>query len=126
MDMVAGGDALLTLARRNGIKSWWTGAELLVLRGGVMSAAQTSSYDIAKTAALKYKVVDDGPFLHFLSSTFASAGVTTLSPPPPLLPADSMCWVGRFAVPSELHPSPSLPRQCPLETAPCSVYADMR
>lgn len=29
-----------------GLKSWWTGAELLVVRGGVMSAAQTSSYEI--------------------------------------------------------------------------------
>lgn len=72
-----GGDALVTLARTKGLKSWWTGAELLVVRGGVMSAAQTSSYDVAKTMALKYKVLEDGPFLHFLSSAFASVVCVT-------------------------------------------------
>jgi len=72
-----GADALMKLARKRGIKSWWTGAELLVLRGGVMSAAQTSSYDIAKTNAIKYKVMDDGPFLHFFSSLFASVVCVT-------------------------------------------------
>ena len=58
--------------RALGLRGCWLGSGLLVLRGGVMSASQTSSYDYSKTTVLQRGWGSDGPQLHFLASFLAS------------------------------------------------------
>ena len=69
----SGVSALRLLAAKEGIlKGWWFGSGLLVLRGGVMSASQTTAYDWSKTRIRSKDWIADGPPLHFLCSFFAS------------------------------------------------------
>jgi hypothetical protein len=65
--------ALRSLAKADGLLAgWWYGSGLLVLRGGVMSASQTTAYDWSKTRIRSKDWMADGPPLHFLCSFFAS------------------------------------------------------
>jgi hypothetical protein len=68
-----GVSALRSLAVKDGLlKGLWFGSGLLVLRGAVMSASQTTAYDWSKSTIRRNDWIDDGPPLHFLCSFAAS------------------------------------------------------
>lgn len=65
--------ALRSLAAKDGLlRGLWFGSGLLVLRGAVMSASQTTAYDWSKSTIRRRDWIDDGPPLHFLCSFVAS------------------------------------------------------
>ena len=65
--------ALRSLAATDGLlRGLWFGSGLLVLRGAVMSASQTTAYDWSKSTVRGREWIDDGPPLHFLCSFVAS------------------------------------------------------
>lgn len=73
-----GVSALRSLAAKDGLlKGLWFGSGLLVLRGAVMSASQTSAYDWSKSTVRRRDWIDDGPPLHFLCSFAASVVCVT-------------------------------------------------
>ena len=67
---------LAHLAKVQGLRSLWRGADVLVARGAIMSATQLTTYDMTK-GKLKEAGMEDGPVVHSMASLVASFALTT-------------------------------------------------
>lgn len=69
-------DGLSTTFKSSGLKGLWRGASAIMVRGGLLSAGQTTGYDWCKTLCKRNKWLDDGFFLHTIASVTAGVGAT--------------------------------------------------
>jgi hypothetical protein len=67
---------LAHLAATRGVLGLWSGAEVLIARGALMSATQLATYDLSKRQ-LKAIGMSDGPEMHCAASLAASVTLTT-------------------------------------------------
>ncbi|KAJ7256447.1 hypothetical protein O6H91_Y414400 [Diphasiastrum complanatum] len=68
-------DALVRIARREGLASLWTGSSLVVPRAMIVTAPQLATYDQIKEVLISHQVMDDGLSTYLIASL--CAGVVT-------------------------------------------------
>lgn len=67
---------LARMARADGVLGLWRGAEVLILRGALLSASQLTTYDVVKRQ-LKASGLEDGPVVHSIASFTTALSVAT-------------------------------------------------
>ena len=75
------GQALVRIAKDEGIKSLWRGTSPTVTRAVILNAAQLSFYSQAKEVLIKYNIMQDGIGCHCVSSLISGFASTAVSIP---------------------------------------------
>lgn len=76
---------LSEIYRADGIRGLWRGCSAAMMRVGVGSAVQLSSYDLSKRVVQRYTQVQDGILLHFGASLVSSFIVCCFMTPPDVI-----------------------------------------
>lgn len=72
-------DAFVTIAKKEGILSFWNGCIPAIQRSMIVNAAEMATYDQAKKFILSTRILEDGVMTHGLASFLAGfiAAVTS-------------------------------------------------
>lgn len=63
------------------LKAYWTGAGPNVVRNAVINAAELATYDDAKERVVKWKLMNDNIWCHFVCSAWAGFVATVVGSP---------------------------------------------